>query len=287
MLIPARIPPHKEVEDEPGPEVRLELCRLATGHDDRLSVSDAELRRPGPSYTVDTLEELSTKAPDNELFLIVGGDIAAGLPRWREPEKVLSLATLAVAERPGTSRGTIDQALAEVGKSGRPAMFFPMPSIGISSSDLRERVAGESRSGTSCRTRWRSPLPNETSTGYDNLMNPEQIVSAITGYAADRKALDIVQLDLREILGYTDYFVICSGRTDRQTKAIHDAIHQGMKHDHDLLPRRVEGLTQARWILMDYLDVVVHVFTPETREYYRLEQLWGEAPAQFVEAVTG
>ncbi len=142
MLIPARIPPHKEVEDEPGPEVRLELCRLATGHDDRLSVSDAELRRPGPSYTVDTLEELSTKAPDNELFLIVGGDIAAGLPRWREPEKVLSLATLAVAERPGTSRGTIDQALAEVGKSGRPAMFFPMPSIGISSSDLRERVAG-------------------------------------------------------------------------------------------------------------------------------------------------
>ena len=141
MLIPARIPPHKEVEEEPGPEVRLELCRLAIGHDDRLSVSDAELRRPGPSYTVDTLEELSTQAPDNKLFLIVGGDVAAGLPRWREPEKVLSLATLAVAERPGTSRGTIDQALAEVGKLGRPAMFFPMPSIGISSSDLRERVA--------------------------------------------------------------------------------------------------------------------------------------------------
>jgi ribosome-associated protein len=123
--------------------------------------------------------------------------------------------------------------------------------------------------------------------GYDNLMNPEQIASAITGYAADRKALDIVQLDLREILGYTDYFVICSGRSDRQAKAIHDAIHQGMKQDHELLPRRVEGLTQSRWILMDYLDVVVHVFTPETREYYRLEQLWGEAPAQFVEAVTG
>ncbi len=142
MLVPARIPPHKQVEDEPGPEVRLELCRLATGHDARLSVSDVELRRPGPSYTVDTLEELSTKAPDNELFLIVGGDIAAGLPRWREPERVLSLATLAVAERPGTSRETIDQALAEVGKRGRPAMFFPMPSIGISSSDLRERVAG-------------------------------------------------------------------------------------------------------------------------------------------------
>ena len=109
-------------------------------------------------------------------------------------------------------------------------------------------------------------------------MTPEEIATAVAGFASDRKALDIVQLDLRGIIGYTDYFVICSGRSDRQAKAIHDAIHLGMKAQHGLFPRRVEGLTEARWILMDYLDVVVHVFTPETREYYRLEQLWGEAP---------
>ncbi len=102
-------------------------------------------------------------------------------------------------------------------------------------------------------------------------MAPEQLALAVAEYAADRKALDIVELDLRRMIGYTDYFVICSGRTDRQTKAIHDAIHEGMKREHGLLPRRVEGLRQARWILMDYLDVVVHIFTPETREYYRLE----------------
>jgi ribosome-associated protein len=100
----------------------------------------------------------------------------------------------------------------------------------------------------------------------------------IEGYAADVKAIDIVEVDLRGVLGYTDYFVICSGNTDRQTKAIHDRIHLGLKKDHGLLPRRVEGVGEARWILMDYLDVVVHVFTPETREFYRLEQLWGEAP---------
>jgi ribosome-associated protein len=115
-------------------------------------------------------------------------------------------------------------------------------------------------------------------------MTPEDIAGAVGEYAADRKALDIVQLDLRGIIGYADYFVICTGRTDRQAKAIHDAIHEGMKHDHGKLPQRVEGLPQARWILMDYLDVVVHVFTPETRDYYRLEQLWGEAPAQTVGA---
>jgi ribosome-associated protein len=111
-------------------------------------------------------------------------------------------------------------------------------------------------------------------------MNPEEIAYAVAGFAADRKALDIVALALRGIIGYTDYFVICSGRSDRQTKAIHDGIHEGMKSEHGILPRRVEGLPGARWILMDYLDIVVHVFTPDTREFYRLEQLWGEAPVR-------
>jgi ribosome-associated protein len=114
-------------------------------------------------------------------------------------------------------------------------------------------------------------------------LDPEETVTAVAELAADRKALDIVQLDLRGMIGYADYFVICSGRTDRQTRAIHDAIHEGMKA-RGILPRRVEGLTEARWILMDYLDVVVHVFTPDTREYYRLEQLWGEAPSLAVGA---
>ncbi|HTX47223.1 MAG TPA: ribosome silencing factor [Solirubrobacteraceae bacterium] len=115
-------------------------------------------------------------------------------------------------------------------------------------------------------------------------MRPEDMANAIAALAADRKALEIVQLDLREMIGYTDYFVICSGRSDRQVKAIHDGIHAGMKEEHGLLPRRVEGLPEAHWILIDYLDVVVHVFTPETREYYRLEQLWGEAPVQALTA---
>jgi ribosome-associated protein len=118
----------------------------------------------------------------------------------------------------------------------------------------------------------------------DNSLTPEDLAREIIEYAADRKAIDIVQLDLRRMIGYTDYFVICSGRTERQTKAIHDAIYEGLKSAHRRLPERVEGLPGGRWILMDYLDVVVHVFVPDTREYYRLEQLWGEAPAHAVGA---
>ena len=115
-------------------------------------------------------------------------------------------------------------------------------------------------------------------------MSPERLATTIAAHAADRKAVDIVALDLRSVAGYTDFFVICSGNTDRQTKAIHDAVHKGLKKEHGVLPRRVEGASEARWILMDYLDVIVHVFTPEARDYYRLEQLWGEAPRRLVES---
>jgi ribosome-associated protein len=109
-------------------------------------------------------------------------------------------------------------------------------------------------------------------------LSPEALADAVAALAADKKAADIVTLDLRGVAGYTDFFVVCSGNTDRQTKAIHDGIHQGLKKAHRLLPRRVEGLSEARWILMDYLDVVVHVFTPQTRDFYRLEHLWGDVP---------
>ena len=113
-------------------------------------------------------------------------------------------------------------------------------------------------------------------------LEPARLADLVAGYASDVKAQEIVELDLRGVLGYTDYFVIASGGTDRQAKAIHDRIHEGMKKEHGLLPRRVEGASEARWILMDYFDVIVHIFTPEAREFYRLEQLWGEAPKRIL-----
>ena len=120
-------------------------------------------------------------------------------------------------------------------------------------------------------------------TGQAPQLEPNKLAELISNYASDVKAIDIVELDLRGVLGYTDYFVVATGGTDRQVKAIHDRIHEGMKKEHGQLPRRVEGVSEARWILMDYWDVIVHIFTPEAREFYRLEQLWGEAPKRVVE----
>ena len=107
------------------------------------------------------------------------------------------------------------------------------------------------------------------------------MVDRVAAIASDKKAIDIRVLDVRRVVSYTDYFLICSGNTERQTKAIHDAVYEELKKE-GVLPRRVEGARESRWILLDYLDFVVHVFTPEARSFYRLEQLWGEVPARSV-----
>jgi ribosome-associated protein len=104
----------------------------------------------------------------------------------------------------------------------------------------------------------------------------EGLVRRIAAIADDKKAEELVALDVRQLVGYTDYLVICTARNERQAKAIHDEVYHRLKRE-GLLPARVEGEREAEWILMDYLDAILHVFTPEMRERYRLEVLWGEA----------
>jgi nicotinate-nucleotide adenylyltransferase len=140
VLMPVAQPPHKEAPADPGAEVRLELCRLATAGAERVGVCDLEIERGGASYTVDTLRALHDREPEHALTFIVGGDMAYSLPSWREPEAVLGLARLAVAERDGLRREDIAQRL-ELLHSGDRVTFFDMPRIDLSSSAIRARVA--------------------------------------------------------------------------------------------------------------------------------------------------
>ena len=91
---------------------------------------------------------------------------------------------------------------------------------------------------------------------------------------------------MRPVCAYTDYFVICTGQNPRQTKAIFDEVVGRLKKEARALPRSVEGEREATWIVADYLDVVFHVFTPETRRFYRLEGLWADVPSVEHEAAT-
>ena len=140
MLVPTGIPPHKEMDEEPGAAHRVEMCRLAiAGHEDWLSVSAIEVERAGPSYTVDTLREINARRPGDQLTFIVGGDMAWSLPSWKEPEAILGLASVAVAERTGARREEVRERLAGLAGVER-IVYIDIPRLDISSSALRRRV---------------------------------------------------------------------------------------------------------------------------------------------------
>jgi nicotinate-nucleotide adenylyltransferase len=141
LLVPAGVPPHKEVEAEPGVEHRVAMCLAAVAGDERLEVSRADADRTGPAYTVELLRALRAEAPGDELWFIVGGDMAHSLPSWREPAEVIALARLAVAEREGVRRADIADRLAALPGAADRVDFFDMPRLDISSSLLRRRAA--------------------------------------------------------------------------------------------------------------------------------------------------
>jgi nicotinate-nucleotide adenylyltransferase len=143
LLVPVAAPPHKAVaDDDPGVEHRLAMCRLAAAGDERIEVSELEAERGGSSYTVDTLRALHDANPQDELTFVAGGDMAASLPGWRQPEEVLRLARFAVAEREGTGREEVEAAVEALSPAVHERMvFFDMPRVDVSSTAVRRALA--------------------------------------------------------------------------------------------------------------------------------------------------
>jgi nicotinate-nucleotide adenylyltransferase len=140
VFIPVGEAPHRELEIDPGPETRLEMVELAIADDARFEASRMEIDRDGPSYTADTLRALRDAEPGDELSLILGGDQAAALPKWHEPEQVLELAQVAVVERTNWSRNAVGIRVGRL-EGARRIRYLEMPIIQVSSSSIRRRVA--------------------------------------------------------------------------------------------------------------------------------------------------
>ena len=139
VLVPTGEAPHKRIADDPGREARMEMARLAAAEGPRFSVSALEVEREGPSYTYETLEALAEDRADTQLVFVMGADAAVGLESWRKPERVVELASLAVARRAGFSEADLDAVLGSLGAAER-ATTLEMPQFGVSSSAVRERA---------------------------------------------------------------------------------------------------------------------------------------------------
>jgi len=140
ILMTTGVAPHKEIEDDPGAGLRLEMARLAAEGEEGVEASGLEVEREGPSYTYRTLELLAEREPGRELFFLLGADVAAGLASWKSPERVVELARLGVVPRSGVELGAVRSALERFGAADR-AEIIQMPLCGVSSTLIRERAA--------------------------------------------------------------------------------------------------------------------------------------------------
>jgi nicotinate (nicotinamide) nucleotide adenylyltransferase/ribosome silencing factor RsfS/YbeB/iojap len=307
-LLPTSVPPHKSAETLASTDHRVSMLRLALGEFPGLTLCELELG-DSVSYTVDTLRALRAGPPAIRPVFVVGMDSVQQIHTWKNYRELLEEFDLIAVARPdhdspvqpdpsvlerlrppvGPAEAMAALELQDLGRGGR---IFPLtlPSVSISSREIRRRVAGRAglrelvpldvalyirrhdlyREGA-------APLKTDT---HDEVL-------LCVDAARDIKAEDVVALDLRGLSDVTDTFVICHGTSGRQVTAIAENIETRLRKELRRKPAHIEGLRQGEWVLMDYIDFVVHVFLEEKRSFYCLERLWGDAPSLPIPDIEG
>ncbi len=250
---------------------------VATASNPRFTTSRVDVERGGPTYTIDTLRDLKAQHPDADLYFITGADALAQLLTWREHDHLFDLAHFVGCTRPGYE---MDPSVLE----GIPAdhvTILEIPALAISSTDCRNRRAkGEPvwylvpDGVVQYLAKYDLYAEVDTVTATDRATS---LVRTAAQAAADKLATDLLAFDVSEQLVITDAFLICSAGNDRQVKAVVDEIEDRLRGV-GAKPLRREGERDARWVLIDYADIVVHVQHEEERAFYALERLWRDCP---------
>lgn len=284
-LMPAGDPWQKHDVGVSGAEHRLAMVELLAAVDQRLVVDDTEVLRDGPTYTIDTIEQLEERS-----VLILGSDAALGMPTWNRADEIAAYVDIAVVPRPGVVKADVEEAV------GGEVIWLDMEPVDLSSTMIRllarsgadyseyvpESIARyiaveglyqprESRRGV--------PLSSTGMSSRTNTASPDAIEAARTAAAAleAKSGEDIAILDLSDLLVVTDVFVLVTGTSRRNVLTLTDETVDALR-ELDRRPIRKEGTDHGKWVLLDYGDVVIHLFDRETREYYDLERLWAGAP---------
>ena len=318
LVVPAAVPPHKLGQPISPAADRLAMVEAGIAGEPGLEVSRIELERTGPSYSVDTVASLAdaerAAGREPDMAVILSAESFAGLASWHDPERLLDLARIVVAPRPG--HPAPDRAAVERIAPGRAdrVIVIEGPLVDVSASSIRKLAAAGRPLGDlvppgvaqyiEAHRLYRQPDPLEESSPVtepaddapsgatstiprrDGLPNrgpaaatderPLDMARRIVELAEDKKAADIVLLDLTGLTTLADAFVICSGGSERQLDAIADGILEGLRAE-KVRPIGREGTAASHWVLVDFGSVVVHIFTPPERDYYSLEKHWAEA----------
>lgn len=290
FVIPANISPNKETL---GPDVqeRARMVEIAIApYADELQLDMREVKRGGVSYTVETLEELNEMYSPDQLYFIMGADVFAGFDSWKNPEEILERANIVVTTRFGTNFSFEPHSLPDVVR--RHMRLFAPEKIELTTGlqILHVEIEPVDASGTAIRKKLRDGKE------VSDLIQPQVLkyidekglykrksplvddYRAFTKFCAerafDKKGQNVKAFDLSKQSSFVDYTVIASGTSTKHASSIAEGIVLAVKEYFGLQPLGVEGVREGRWILIDYGNVVIHVFYDIVREEYKIENLW-------------
>ena len=292
VVVPSNQNPNKAPIEGPTAEQRLEIVRLGTRqHEDLIEVSELEISRGGKSYTWDTILQLKKSLSANvDLALIVGLDVFYGFDQWHEAGKILSSVNLIVTSRPGFSFPTsieelpvrIREQVDEFNfeelqlKNGRRLRFVRIEDVEVSATEIRRRA----RAGYSL-AKFVSPQVEDYISShkvYGTLQKKIDNFEKFTRFCGqilfDKKGIQVRGFDLQGTNGFTDFSLIASGSSTRHAASLGESVMKAVKDEYGVYPLSLEGLSEGRWVLLDYGALVVHIFYDYVRQEYRLEELW-------------
>lgn len=291
LVIPNWQNPLKKMVQGPSAESRLEMTRRAFADvGPKITIDDIEVAKGKTSYTIETIKELKKKRPNDEFHLILGIDLLPELVHWKKWEEILENVNLIVTSRPNyefpesieelpeflkTETKQLDFNIVEL-KSGKEIQFVQLPDMDISATDVRKRLhVGQNVSQ-------HLPLGVESYIRDEKLYAPlkEKIkdYKKFTEFCArqlfSRKAIQVQGFDLREMAAATEFALVSSGTSTRHASSLAENLLRAVKEEYNLLPQGIEGLSEGRWVLIDYGSLMVHVFYDFVRNEYSIEKLW-------------
>jgi nicotinate (nicotinamide) nucleotide adenylyltransferase/ribosome silencing factor RsfS/YbeB/iojap len=302
LFIPSYIPPHKGSADVASAAHRLKMVELALAPFEDFLPSSLEIGEKGTSYSIVTLNKIKRMFPQTEVFFLLGIDAFLEIETWKDYEDVLEQCSFIVMSRPGFRLdeakeilpGKYTRRMVEVSgsfdldserSSDHAIYLLSIKTLDVSSSEVRERI----KTGRPVEGLVPESVKNyikEKRLYLHKIMDAKNEKKAKTKHIPEgvkisveasrsKKAEDILVLDLTGISSFTDFFIIMHGNSSRQNVAIFESVEEHLKAV-AIRPLSIEGKENAEWILMDYGEFIVHIFSSRAREYYALEKLWGD-----------
>ena len=295
ILLAKQNPLKSDVEIVPA-DHRLRMLELAVqDYEGLVEIDDREIHREGVSYTIDSIREIRAENPDVDLYLILGMDTFETFDRWKDYEKLLSECHLVVASRPGISRPFSKEELPKglwplvsafdgecaVLQSGKSIEFINIGNLPFSSTEVRKKL----KTGQSVDKYL--DLRVEEYIKANNLYAPvgprigdyEKFTVFCAGVLNDKKAVNVRAFQLPEHSTLTDFSIVASGTSTRQATALAEVLSQAVKAEFGVSPISAEGVSEGRWVVLDYGALIVHIFYDFLRQQYNLEELWRDGKA--------